>query len=153
MTKANLPIRERLFAKTVQLENDCVQWVGSTNPNGYGQIGYEGKICTTHRLSWILANGEIPNGLWVLHKCDFRACINPDHLFLGTARDNTDDMVSKGRYVNAMLLKTHCPQGHEFSPENTYRWRNQRLCRTCQKAHQELRKSRRQAKAIMGVTE
>jgi|688.fasta_scaffold1124452_1 hypothetical protein len=78
----------------------CWEWQGSLNIKGYGKFharNKNNKIYATHRLSWILNNGEIIDNLHVLHKCDNRKCCNPDHLFLGTHRDNMDDMVNKGR--------------------------------------------------------
>lgn len=78
----------------------CWEWVGNCFPNGYGQIsigGRFGKRYLTHRLSYELSFGSIPDGLLVLHKCDNRKCVRPDHLFLGSHRDNTMDMIRKGR--------------------------------------------------------
>lgn len=72
----------------------CWEWTGtSRDKHGYGD--FHGS--RSHRVSWELANGTIPNGLWVLHKCDNPKCIRPEHLFLGTPYDNTDDMIKKGR--------------------------------------------------------
>ena len=69
----------------------------------YGIIsGAKRKIFKAHRVSWERAYGPIPGGLWCLHKCDTPQCINPDHLFLGRARENTDDMVRKGRARKAL---------------------------------------------------
>lgn len=65
--------------------------------NGYGQVRYKGKTAYAHRVAWELANGTIENGAYVLHRCDNRKCVNPDHLFLGSFNDNMEDMVSKGR--------------------------------------------------------
>ena len=59
----------------------------------------EGRTWSTHRYAWTQANGPIPPGMWVLHRCDVRRCVNPEHLFLGTAQDNSRDMVAKGRKV------------------------------------------------------
>jgi HNH endonuclease len=74
----------------------CWEWqAGKTK--GYGTFSHNGKIVYAHRVSWELTNGFIPNDLWVLHKCDNPACVNPEHLFLGTRQDNTDDMMHKGR--------------------------------------------------------
>lgn len=64
---------------------------------GYGQLRTGGKVELVHRIVWEELNGDISDGLMVLHKCDVRNCWNPDHLFLGTAADNTHDMESKGR--------------------------------------------------------
>lgn len=75
----------------------CWLWTASKMANGYGQIGYKGKNAYAHRVSWILHKGQIKDGLFVLHRCDVRCCVNPDHLFLGSAKDNMHDMIVKGR--------------------------------------------------------
>ncbi len=81
------------------LKNDsCWLWIGLTNSWGYGRLQWDGKETGAHRISWILHNGIIPVGLSVLHKCDNPPCVNPDHLFLGTHKDNMEDCVSKGRF-------------------------------------------------------
>lgn len=79
----------------------CFLWTRATNQSGYGQIGFRrsGKHIKilAHRLAWILAFGEIPQDLLVLHRCDVPSCINPQHLFLGTQSDNMQDAARKGR--------------------------------------------------------
>ncbi len=70
---------------------------GSVGSDGYGGFGLHGQKRGAHRLSYEWANGPIPKGMYVLHKCDVPRCVNPSHLFLGTAKDNAQDMVSKGR--------------------------------------------------------
>lgn len=78
----------------------CWEWEGSiVESTGYGQMGYENKVYKAHRLAWIIFKGEIPIGKCVLHKCDNRTCVNPNHLFLGTHKDNGQDMVKKGRSI------------------------------------------------------
>lgn len=77
----------------------CWEWIASTNQK-YGHIsvsnvGGTKKMRNAHRVSWELYNGPIPEGLQVLHKCDNRLCVNPDHLFLGTHQDNMNDMKQK----------------------------------------------------------
>lgn len=76
----------------------CWLWMATIQPEtGYGAISRPGGVVGAHRLSWELYRGAIPDGLHVLHKCDIRSCVNPDHLFLGTNKDNVDDMLRKGR--------------------------------------------------------
>ena len=77
--------------------DDCWEWQASFHTTGYGQIKYNRKKWKAHRISWILTNGEIPNTLCVLHKCDNPKCVNPNHLFLGTLKENTQDMLKKNR--------------------------------------------------------
>jgi hypothetical protein len=77
----------------------CWLWTGACMPWGYGVGSIRAKNIYAHRLSWLLHRGEIPNGVFVLHKCDTPACVNPDHLFLGTNTDNRKDSVSKSRHV------------------------------------------------------
>ncbi len=85
------------FMKFLNITDSCWLWIGSTQAMGYGQFWYKNKQTISHRTSWILHKGNIPEGLIVCHKCDNKKCVNPDHLFLGLHQDNTDDMISKGR--------------------------------------------------------
>lgn len=77
--------------------NECWEWQASLNNKGYGKFGIDDNIIYAHRVSWVISSGEIPDGLFVLHKCDNRKCVNGKHLFLGTAKDNSDDRDAKGR--------------------------------------------------------
>lgn len=92
-------LEERFFRKVV-VTDDCWKWVGPVRPNGYGQIQEGGKGSRTisaHRLSYQIHKGEIPEGLVVMHSCDNPSCVNPDHLSAGTYKENTSDMIAKGR--------------------------------------------------------
>ncbi len=85
------------FLKYVLKKNNCWEWIGSTHPNGYGQFHFDGKPWKAHRFSWKLHYGEIPKCYGVLHMCDNTLCVNPEHLFLGTQKQNMCDCRDKGR--------------------------------------------------------
>ena len=84
---------------------NCIEYQGCRKSNGYGWVTYKGKQMGAHRKAWIEANGEIPKGMYVLHKCDNPPCINIDHLFLGTPADNISDMVQKKRNRTGTALR------------------------------------------------
>ena len=85
------------FWNKVNKTNSCWLWTGAT-ANGYGRIKINRRVFSTHRVSWELHFGPIPKNLCVLHYCDTRNCVRPDHLFTGTYTDNVRDMMVKGRY-------------------------------------------------------
>lgn len=89
-------LRARFFA-SISITEGCWEWQNSRLAGGYGQIKVMGKSRLAHRVSYELAHGPIPDGLYVLHHCDNPPCVRPDHLFLGTARDNIRDCLSKRR--------------------------------------------------------
>ena len=95
------PLIERFWAKVlIGRSVDCWEWQASRFKNGYGQIRHS-LDQYAHRTSWIIHNGPIPTGVFVLHTCDNPPCVNPAHLFLGSSKDNTDDMHRKGRARHA----------------------------------------------------
>lgn len=85
------------FWASMDKSGDCWEWTRGKISSGYGKVQFNGKPWLTHRLSWTVANGAIPKGLWVLHTCDNPACCNPGHLFIGNRSDNMKDCASKGR--------------------------------------------------------
>lgn len=114
------PFVARFWAKVQEAPSGCWNWTGSTSGRfGYGHIRTSKRNTENcHRISWMMANGDIPDGFCVLHRCDNPSCVNPAHLFLGTYLDNNRDMAAKGRHW--CHSKTHCKHGHEFSPGNTF---------------------------------
>jgi len=93
-----IPPADRLMALTHPEPNTgCWLYAGAENGRGYGLIGIDGRQVKAHRFSWEHHHGPIPAGMHVLHKCDVRLCVNPDHLFLGTNYDNVQDKIAKGR--------------------------------------------------------
>ena len=88
---------DKRFWRSVDTSGDCWLWTACLWPNGYGRISVKGRAVGTHRVAYELAYGPIPTGMFVCHKCDVPACVNPDHLFLGTNTDNVRDMWAKGR--------------------------------------------------------
>ena len=118
-----------IYHKKVVKSEGCWSWGGSRDKYGYGILGFNNKTLKAHRVSWQIHKGEIINGLFVLHTCDNRICTNPEHLFLGTAKDNLLDMIKKGRRVaakgerhsraklineNVIELRSSLTLGHSF---------------------------------------
>lgn len=103
---------EERFWRHVAKTATCWHWTGFLNWAGYGKLGVGGgKMQAAHRVSYEMHNGPIPNGLVVMHTCDNPACVSPDHLRLGTMKENTQDMLAKGRGNH------RCPKG-EGNPNN-----------------------------------
>lgn len=91
------PNHEIDFWAYVRPGTGCWEWIGSGRSQRYGAFKYQGRAIKAHRFSWILANGAIPDGMHVLHRCDHTKCVNPSHLFIGTHKDNMSDRDAKGR--------------------------------------------------------
>lgn len=105
-----VPLGVRLRSRLVEMPSGCIEYASPRNFHGYGKIsegGRAGRDLMAHRVAWELANGPIPEGMYVCHKCDNPPCCNVDHLFLGSPADNMWDKVNKGR-ANAARGEGHC---------------------------------------------
>lgn len=111
----------------------CWLWLGQIDAKGYGRLEFAGKAFRAHRLAAMLNGLDIPAGMVICHKCDVRACVRPDHLFVGTVADNNYDMRSKGR--DRYWLSPICKNGHPMSGDNVqiraHRAGPRRFCKLC----------------------
>lgn len=122
-----------VFWKKVHKTDTCWFWTGYIDKEGYGRFNKTGA----HGYSWLIHNAEILGTLWVLHRCDVRACVRPDHLFLGTAKDNAVDCAEKGRFRSSQV--TRCPRDHEYTKSNTrvYLTKTGKVWRCCKQCSTE----------------
>jgi len=135
--KERIPIMERFWSK-VKKTDTCWEWTAFINPDGYGIFGIgsraDGSRRTIHAHRWIYEQtyGKAPANYDIDHICHNRTCVRPDHLEAVTHKTNMErgDLSKNGEFQR---VKTHCPQGHPYTPENTHTDKGQRKCRTCDK--------------------
>lgn len=97
--KATDTLESRFWSKVIKT-NECWLWAASGTSDGYGQLKFQGKKMYAHHISVRLSGREIPVGMVVCHKCDVPKCVRPDHLFIGTMKENQQDASRKGRSRN-----------------------------------------------------
>lgn len=125
------------------IHGQCWIWEGSL-ARGYGQFGGLGE-CKAHRVAYRLLVGDIPNDLFVLHKCDNRVCVNPSHLFLGTAQDNIDDCISKDRHNRGDR------NGSRTHPESVPKGEDVRLSKLTEEQVKQIRSRYKPYNRIEGI--
>lgn len=135
---------ERLETNSMPLPwSGCWIWMRDVVKGGYGRTWFKGQRYLAHRLSFQTYKGPIPDGLDVCHSCDTPPCINPDHLFAGTESENIQDSIRKGRLTKNRVIKTHCPQGHEYAGDNLVirikSGATNRECRICMRLNNRIR--------------
>ncbi|MEK6884344.1 MAG: HNH endonuclease signature motif containing protein [Nanoarchaeota archaeon] len=96
--------KQRLLKRIEKVKSGCWIWKRSKTDVGYGHLTFDGIYYSAHRFSYIIYKGEIPKGLFVLHKCDNRLCVNPKHLFVGNQSDNMKDCYIKNRHARISVL-------------------------------------------------
>lgn len=142
MTWSGLP--ENIEARIMPEPNSgCWLWLGAwrDKEQGYGGVKYQGKMQRAHRFVFEFFNGPLPKNLTVDHLCRNRICCNPEHLEAATWAIN----IQRGEGVAPKnTRKTHCPQGHEYTLENTYIWKDQRFCRACHQTYSSAYSKRKQ---------
>lgn len=135
----DLDAHPELFWNRVAKTDACWEWTGARrNTYGHGAVQFRQRADGPHRVAWVLTYGEILEGLFVCHHCDNGPCCRPDHLFLGTCKDNSRDMVSKGRATAGPPLKLECKRGHPLSGANLFPYKTTlgrpgRGCRECRR--------------------
>lgn len=122
----SLTLPERILASvTKDAATGCWTWARSVDRNGYGHLHFQRRMWIAHRTAYEQFVGPIPNGMTLDHVCRNKRCVNPAHLEPVTQLENVR------RYYAA---QTHCKNNHEYTQENTIRYRNGRMCRACKRA-------------------
>jgi len=111
-------------------ETECLEWTAGGS-GGYGALRVDRRMRKSHQIAWLLAGRELTPGLELDHLCRNRGCVNVAHLEQVTHRENVRRGLTGAVCKTRCAAITHCPHGHEYSPENTYTYNRHRLCKAC----------------------
>lgn len=147
---AHKPTDEERIWGMVDKTPDCWLWTGNLFATGYGQVKYQGKTRTAHRVIWTMERGELPKGSVLHHECGVKRCVRLDHLHLLTRQSHADEHRERGN-ASGHGHETHCPAGHPYDDVNTYRdKKGSRHCRVCIRDRKRLANSRKRSAAAAG---
>lgn len=135
------------FLDKASLTGACWEWQAYRNADGYGQFRVGTQTCRAHRVSYEHFVGPIPEGLQLDHLCRNRGCVRPSHLEPVTGQENVVRGDGPTLLQERNVATTHCPAGHEYTPENTHMWSGWRYCRQCRRDRDRERK--RQGRAAL----
>ena len=138
-------IEERLYSRIQSdMATGCWNWTGALSNGRYGSLYYQGRMQKTHRIAWVLQNGEVPIGKELDHLCRNTRCCNPSHLEVVTRSEN----LRRSPLMDRKSQNTHCPSGHEYSGENLrLTKKGHRVCKTCMRRH--IRNWRARCEAVL----
>ena len=141
----------RRIAERTEESGDCLLWTGAKSAAGYGQLRHEGQTWYVHRLAFVLFVGPLDDGLELDHLCRQRACWRPDHLEQVPHAENVrrgeggwpDTARARGIATNKAkaAARTHCGNGHRWTPENTYVYPHKRVCKACLRDYKRRRRA------------